>query len=171
MSKLKKIALTGKDIKELKNVSFEIGEFLNNFSEAKEDTLYPMITTAEKVNRLKTLSEQLKSITDLMLGLSEVGIKEIEGRVYCGENLLSEVLYHYEFGNESRKQIKKAIELDMPIMIYTNNEINDGLLYKALKNAGVTTVRNFRIDREINPEIFEKNRSYFTIYLNRKADK
>ncbi len=96
----------------------------------------------------------------------EIEIAELSKRVYSGENLLSNVLA-LMFDSEYKELILKAAKLNMPMTIYDDCQGGDGLLYRALKNAGVKTVRSFQIDKEINKGAFEHNNAFFTIYLNK----
>lgn len=86
--------------------------------------------------------------------------------MYKGECLLDEVL-NVLFDKKHHTLIKNAVEIDLPFMIYDYGECGDGLLYRALKNEGVTTVRSFQIDEEMQKENTADNSAFFTVFLKK----
>lgn len=97
--------------------------------------------------------------------VSESFLRELEGRVYSGEDCLDEVL-NLLLEERDRELLKKAMEAKIPITIFDDCDGGDGLLYRALKNAGAPCVRSYQTDKDVG--MMEKNCSYFTVFLNRK---
>lgn len=93
-------------------------------------------------------------------------LKELSKKAYNGERCLEEVL-DFLLDKEQHKLIKAAIDLKMPFMIFDDADCGDGLLYRALKNEGVTVVKNFQIDQESQKENAAENSVYFTVYLRK----
>ena len=93
--------------------------------------------------------------------------KDFVRRVYLGENLLEEVL-DLLLEAQDKENLKKALEANIPITIFDDCDGGDGLLYKALKNAGAPCVRSYQIDKENG--LMETNCAYYAVFLNRKLE-
>ena len=97
-------------------------------------------------------------------------IKALTKRVYAGEDLLEDVLNLF-FDKKYHHLINKAVTDDLPMMIYDCCEGGDGLLYRALKNKGVSVVRSFLNDKDVAYESIAENSSYFVLFLNCPIDR
>ncbi len=90
-------------------------------------------------------------------------LKRLANKVYLGERLLDDVL-DAMFKNEVSEKIKKAVKENAPIIIFDESgKGGDGLLYRALKNEGVTTVKNYGLMKTFEP--MNENMAYFAIFL------